>query len=500
MIWAVWRLHDTPTRTAARGRSGRGLHAVRHSRGTAPDTRPVSGLQGRGRQQTRALGQDCRVHEAGRGEFRSRALPRARQDQPEQPVHRARDQRGGHAEESRTLQAARAQAVLPGRCAGRRRARRDLPPGQAGAGRHLQHPCNGDWRVADVRGAGTPARDGRFACGEKDSRQRDLPAGAEPQPGRADHGDRLVQQERRHRVREQPDSLPLSPVRRPRQQPRHVHVHAEGERAHGTAAVARLVPGRVARRASDGQQRRAHLRHAGNRSDQRQRAPAHLSLERHPGAVAGGGLEAAGKEGIIYNATYTNFWEGAMAWSGWWHNQIGLLTEVASARVAAPIDQQKAVPGRPSTGSGQAPAAGGGRGDPSTGSGPGGGGRGQQFSDAPLPPPTDVTSRTEYPRPCLRGTWALRHIVDYELIATMALLDTAADRREAIVRQIYEVNRETIENGKKGNPSAILVPIEHQHDAREAAHLVDRLNMGGVDVYRADAAFDAGGAHYGAGP
>ncbi|HEV2984909.1 MAG TPA: M14 family zinc carboxypeptidase, partial [Vicinamibacterales bacterium] len=30
-------------------------------------------------------------------------------------------------------------------------------------------------------------------------------------------------------------------------------------------------------------------------------------------------LEAAGKEGIIYNATYTNYWEGAMAWSGWWH-------------------------------------------------------------------------------------------------------------------------------------------------------------------------------------
>src|SRR6476661_3671440 len=53
-------------------------------------------------------------------------------------------------------------------------------------------------------------------------------------------------------------------------------------------------------------------------------------------------LEAAGKEGIIYNSTYTNFWQGAMAWSGWWHNQVGLLTEVASARVAAPIDQQRA--------------------------------------------------------------------------------------------------------------------------------------------------------------
>jgi len=192
-------------------------------------------------------------------------------------------------------------------------------------------------------------------------------------------------------------------------------------------------------------------------------------------------LEAAGKEGIIYNSTYTNFWEGAMAWSGWWHNQIGLLTEVASARVAAPMDQTRAVAGRP------APAA-------------AGGGRGEmRFDSGPIPAPTDINPRTEYPRPWMGGHWTLRDIVDYEMIATMALLETAADRRETIMRQIYEVNRQTIEDGKKSNPSAILVPIEHQQDAREAAHLVEKLNLGGVDTYRADAAFEADGKHYGAG-
>jgi hypothetical protein len=196
-------------------------------------------------------------------------------------------------------------------------------------------------------------------------------------------------------------------------------------------------------------------------------------------------LEAAGKEGIIYNSTYTNFWEGAMAWSGWWHNQIGLLTEVASARVAAPMEQQRATPGRP------AAAAGGGRGE--------GGGRGNQFSDAPLAAPTDINSRTEYPRPWLGGRWTLRDIVDYELIATMALLDTAADRREAILRQIYEVNRQTIEDGRKGPVSAILVPTEGQHDVREAAHLVEKLRMAGVEVSRAEAAFEADGKKYAAG-
>ncbi len=196
-------------------------------------------------------------------------------------------------------------------------------------------------------------------------------------------------------------------------------------------------------------------------------------------------LEAAGKEGIIYNSTYTNFWEGAMAWSGWWHNEIGLLTEVASARVAAPMDQTRAVPGRPA---------------PAGGRGGDGGGRGEfRIDNGPPPPPTDINPRTEYPRPWMGGHWTLGDIVDYEMIATMALLETAADRRETIIRQIYEVNRQTIADGRKNNPSAILVPVENQHDAREAAHLVEKLNEGGVDIYRADAGFDADGKHYAAG-
>jgi len=96
------------------------------------------------------------------------------------------------------------------------------------------------------------------------------------------------------------------------------------------------------------------------------------------------------------------------------------------------------------------------------------------------------------------GHWTLRDIVDYELIATMALLDTVADRREALLQQIYEVNRVTVENGKTGDPSAILIPVEAQHDPHEAVHLVEKLQMAGVDVYRADAGFDADGRKYAA--
>ncbi len=201
------------------------------------------------------------------------------------------------------------------------------------------------------------------------------------------------------------------------------------------------------------------------------------------GQAQGAALEAAGKDGIIYNSTYTNFWQGAMAWSGWWHNQVGLLTEMASVRIASPTEQQRAQLGRP-----PAPAAEGGRRR-----------RARRRQPGPCLPPTDVMPRTEYPRPWLGGRWTLRDIVDYELIATMATLEFAADQRETLLRQIYEVNRATIEAGRKGDPAAILITPDTQPDPLAAYRLVDRLQIGGVKVYRADAAFTADDKNYPAG-
>lgn len=179
-------------------------------------------------------------------------------------------------------------------------------------------------------------------------------------------------------------------------------------------------------------------------------------------------LESAGKTGIIYNSTYTNFWQGALAWSGWWHNQVGLLTEIASVRIAAPTVQLRAPADRF-----------GGTEPPRTP---------PRFDSAPLMPPTDTAARTEYPRPWLGGRWTLRDIVDYQLTAALATLETAADRRETILRQIYEVNRSTVEDARLGDVRSIVIPVEGQHDPREVAHLVDRMTLGGVEVYRAETA------------
>jgi hypothetical protein len=223
------------------------------------------------------------------------------------------------------------------------------------------------------------------------------------------------------------------------------------------------------------------------------------------GQAQAAALEAEGKEGIIFNATYTNFWEGAMAWAGWWHNEVGLLTEVASARIATPVTQLKADPNR-SQQAGAAPAQGG-RG---AATGPAAGPEGfpqDRGPNAPLPPPTDIQPRTEYPRPWLGGTWHLSDIVDYEMTATFALLETAADRRETLLHNIYDINANTIEMAKKGELGfedkqksfAAIIPLEGQQDPNEVIELVDKMKMGGVEVSRATREFKQDGETYPAG-
>jgi len=207
-------------------------------------------------------------------------------------------------------------------------------------------------------------------------------------------------------------------------------------------------------------------------------------------------LEAEGKEGIIFNSTYTNFWEGAMAWAGWWHNEVGLLTEVASARIATPVVQQRADSSRPAS---PAPAAGANEFENERR-------RAFEHPNDPLPPPRDITPRTEYPHPWMGGTWTLRNIVDYELTATYALLEAAADSRDTLLHQIYSVNLRTIEAGTAGTVGsdkdknfAAIIPLASQHDPAEAVELVDKLRIGGVDVYRAKEAFEQDGKNYPAG-
>jgi len=236
------------------------------------------------------------------------------------------------------------------------------------------------------------------------------------------------------------------------------------------------------------------------------------------GQAQAAALEEAGKVGIVYGETYTNFWPGAMAWTGWWHNQVGMLTELASVRIATPTVQAPARLGAPE------PA------NP-------GGGRDSYNPDDVQPAPTDVQPRTNYPRPWLGGRWTLRDIVEYDLIVSLATLEAAADARERLNRQIYEVNRGTIEQymagetggprndevggygplppdvptektgtgrvmpgalGAAGTPYAIVLPPD-EGEAVTRARMLQLMERAGIQVEEATQAFTAGGESYPAG-
>jgi hypothetical protein len=149
--------------------------------------------------------------------------------------------------------------------------------------------------------------------------------------------------------------------------------------------------------------------------------------------------------------------------------------------VATPIEQEKADPRRP----------------PPVRSGEGAR-FGMPEGNRPLPPPTDVQFRSEYPRPWLGGIWSLRDIVDYELIATFGLLETAAGLRTQILDGLYAVGKRQVEMGRKGDPYAIIVPAE-QHDRPTVTKMLETLAYAGVEVHQARASFSAQGRDYPAG-
>ena len=186
-------------------------------------------------------------------------------------------------------------------------------------------------------------------------------------------------------------------------------------------------------------------------------------------------LQAAGKTGVLWGETYTGYWQGANSTTPWWHNIVGMLSEVANARSTSPIVQELA-PAAPGALSVPQPA-----------------GRGQ-LGQPHLPPPADTQFRMNYPDPWLGGRWTPRDVVEYHLLATLGLLEGAANNREMLKRNFHAMHRRTVERFAQGRPFAYVIPRE-QHDRGAADHLVGLLLAGGAQVHRASEAFTAGASH-----
>lgn len=189
-------------------------------------------------------------------------------------------------------------------------------------------------------------------------------------------------------------------------------------------------------------------------------------------------LNEAGKAGVLWGEQYTGFWQGANSTNPWWHNMVALLTEVASSRLATTLEQERADPGRPPRPtpqeSGPPPPR-----DPSL----------------PLPAPTDVQARMNYPRPWLGGSWRLSDVVEYQFLSTLGLLEGVANARERLKRNFYLMNKRTIEQFGDGSPFAYVIPAT-QRDPIAVAKLVELIQAEGGEVHRAEAPFTADGRPY----
>ena len=190
-------------------------------------------------------------------------------------------------------------------------------------------------------------------------------------------------------------------------------------------------------------------------------------------------LHEENRPGVIWGELYSGYWQGANNTSPWWHNMVGLLTEVASANVASPIRQEHVSERR----------------SVRSGAGALGARRGRAL---PLPAPKDTQPRMNYPRPWMGGTWSLADIVDYSLLATQGLLESVANNRTTLKRNFYRMNRNTVEHFADGGPFAFVIPAT-QRDPGTAARLVRLLQAAAAEVHVAQEPFVADGQPYPAG-
>jgi len=180
-------------------------------------------------------------------------------------------------------------------------------------------------------------------------------------------------------------------------------------------------------------------------------------------------LDQEGKRGAVSRIGFDTWWNGGMRTAPYFHNMIGILTETGHASATPATYESTTFP--------------------------------KYFANTTIP---TLEPTTYYPSPFLGGEWHLRDSCDYMVTTSMAVLDIAAKRREEWLYDIYQMARDAIRSHAN---ETFIVPMasaaspgdDVQWDRPTAVKMINVLRLGGVEVERARAAFDAGGHHYGAG-
>ncbi|MBV9406786.1 MAG: peptidase M14 [Acidobacteriaceae bacterium] len=153
-------------------------------------------------------------------------------------------------------------------------------------------------------------------------------------------------------------------------------------------------------------------------------------------------LTAAGKTGVAIHAAY-DFWTPSRHYQAF-HGGLRILTESASAKLATPITLTF-----------------------------------DQLDTHPLGYNAQERS-WNYLEPWPGGTWHLRDIVDYQLIAFESCLYNAAIHREDMLRNFYKVGQHAVARTK---PYAFMIPAR-QRDPGATRRMLETLAYGLVEIQR----------------
>ena len=160
------------------------------------------------------------------------------------------------------------------------------------------------------------------------------------------------------------------------------------------------------------------------------------------GTAMAADLTGAGKTGVAINAAY-DFWNPARHYWAF-HDGLRILSESASAKLATPITIKP-----------------------------------EDLATHPLGYNAQQRS-WNFLEPWPGGTWHLRDIIDYQMIAFESLLHNAAIRREDMARNYYKVSQRAV---ARKNPYAFVIPAQ-QRDPGATRRLLETMSFGAVEIGR----------------
>ena len=110
-------------------------------------------------------------------------------------------------------------------------------------------------------------------------------------------------------------------------------------------------------------------------------------------------------------------------------------------------------------------------------------------------PYRDLTVGTFYPSPWKGGWWRIKDAIDYNLTASISVLDVAAKYRYEFLYYKYKMGKDIIGKFSKEPPYGWIIPLD-QRDPGTSLLMLNRFIGYGIEVYSADDSFTHEGISY----